>query len=372
MRAWRCQLPRENPFLPVEGDTLITPPPAEREDGLCYLCGCPARQRCANCKGPRYCSKAHQGIHWKHGHKNLCGAGGDGYLESRGLVERNRDKKAALLGGALLPEWDIEIEEEPSKSEMAAQTEKSLPAEATRALKEMREREAAEAVAAATAATDGGGSSISSGGGAAVLVASADVATTGDLEGSIDDLTQKDLGEATGSSNVVDTTLTSFLTRVDIAPTQVLRYCRWPATATVSESESTAATKKEDDDDEADADTEGAPLWFSREHQPASSDITPCGRCGAPRAFELQIMPQALHYVLPGGPASVTAEDDAVDMDFGTIVLFTCTRSCAVDGGGYAEELVWVQPAAEKSLAEKERMEEATAPKLPLVPSSTS
>ncbi len=260
-------------------------------------------------------------------------------MEARGRVERARDFKAALLSGALLPEWDIEIGDEPSAGEIRDATEKSLPAEASKALREMRESEAATSS------------------GAAVGAPAAAVEST-EEPSSIDDLSAADLSDATGSRNVIDPVLTTFLARVDIAPTQVLRYCRWPAG---KEAPVSAAAGKGDDDgdeDEEDDNSRIGALWFSKNFQPAASDIPPCGRCGAPRAFELQIMPQALHYLLPGGPAPVTAESDAaVSLDFGTMALFSCTATCA--GEGYAEECVWVQPAAEKSAAERAAMEKA-------------
>jgi hypothetical protein len=81
--------------------------------------------------------------------------------------------------------------------------------------------------------------------------------------------------------------------------------------------------------------------------------------------FELQIMPQALHYVLSapggggggGGSASASAQPQEAagsagwGGDFGTIAVYTCPRSCPladVEGGPYAEEVAWVQPAGDK------------------------
>ncbi|GBG28088.1 Programmed cell death protein 2 [Hondaea fermentalgiana] len=90
-----------------------------------------------------------------------------------------------------------------------------------------------------------------------------------------------------------DKTFEAFQERVGRDPTQCIRYCRWPA----------PQTRK-------------APLWLSARDQCA--DVPACEACGAPRRFEFQILPQSLHFLRD------------LDMDFGTICIYTCTRSCAL------------------------------------------
>ena len=92
------------------------------------------------------------------------------------------------------------------------------------------------------------------------------------------------------------------------APKQVVRYHRWPPAAS----------------------TEAGAVWPSS----ASRDAPPaCESCGAPRSFEMQIMPQTLAH-LP--------LDTAVD--FTTIAVFTCTKSCGSSADGvWREEWAWVQ-----------------------------
>jgi hypothetical protein len=90
----------------------------------------------------------------------------------------------------------------------------------------------------------------------------------------------------------------------------------------------------------------------------AAPAVPPCARCGAPRLFEFQLLPQALSYLLPGGKADVAASGPSglagVDLDFGTIAVYTCSRSCvggAADAdSAYASEAAWVQPAGEDQL----------------------
>lgn len=83
----RCQLTRENKFYPPdlsfqEQDEII-----ERFKDLklqvgsdwtklCAVCGCRGDKLCAKCHAVHYCGKDHQVVHWKMGHKNLCGTGG--------------------------------------------------------------------------------------------------------------------------------------------------------------------------------------------------------------------------------------------------------------------------------------------------------
>lgn len=109
-----------------------------------------------------------------------------------------------------------------------------------------------------------------------------------------------------------------FLTRTQRAPEQVLRY-RFK---------------------------DGArPLWPSPAHVPKEGDVPPCPRCGSPRRFEFQVLPQLLHYL--------GVDDEATgSLDFGSVAVYSCAASCATapEGGAsagdaaYAEEFVWVQP----------------------------
>ena len=81
----------------------------------------------------------------------------------------------------------------------------------------------------------------------------------------------------------------------------------------------------------------------------------PCARCGAPRWFEFQILPQLLGAIEPeadggggggsdGAAAANPLAPSAGSLDWGTACVYTCSASCAgADGGEYAEEYVWHQ-----------------------------
>jgi hypothetical protein len=45
---------------------------------LCGFCGCRGSALCSSCRQVRYCSKQHQKLHWKAGHKRECQRGESG------------------------------------------------------------------------------------------------------------------------------------------------------------------------------------------------------------------------------------------------------------------------------------------------------
>lgn len=74
--VFRSQLPKENDFFSPH------PPPDEPCDqnstdvnkfqSLCVVCGCAGSKTCGRCHKQNYCSREHQTIHWKAGHKRSC------------------------------------------------------------------------------------------------------------------------------------------------------------------------------------------------------------------------------------------------------------------------------------------------------------
>lgn len=79
----------------------------------------------------------------------------------------------------------------------------------------------------------------------------------------------------------------------------------------------------------------GQPLWVSLQNQLDSPP--PCERCGSPRHFEFQVMPQLLNSLqldLKG----------AYSPDWGSLFVFSCAASCsAPEPTEYVEEFVWKQ-----------------------------
>lgn len=76
--VYRCQLGRINKFYSPE-------PPIDEENwqqdvtpdmcNTCCICGAKSDSHCGKCKVAYYCSKEHQRIDWKSGHKGRCSAG---------------------------------------------------------------------------------------------------------------------------------------------------------------------------------------------------------------------------------------------------------------------------------------------------------
>ena len=74
----RSQLPRKNKFYSSDAPNEETFQPnstytrAEDYHTLCVVCGVAGSKRCAKCHKANYCSKDHQIIDWKAGHKIAC------------------------------------------------------------------------------------------------------------------------------------------------------------------------------------------------------------------------------------------------------------------------------------------------------------
>ena len=124
-----------------------------------------------------------------------------------------------------------------------------------------------------------------------------------------------------------DANFEAFRERIARDPSQCIRYCRWPELSDTS--------------------AQAGPLW------PSTKDKlqTPpnCKLCGASLCFEMQILPQSLHFL----------ED--LETDFGSIFIYTCPKSCALSEGQYAAEYAYVQHLVAEVEQEGESVkEEAT------------
>ena len=87
----------------LESNLSLLPP-------LCIVCGCSGPKRCFKCHSLNYCSREHQVIHWKAGHKKHCG-------------DEKQPITSDEAGGILFKEFEIVTEPElpikitPEKSE---------------------------------------------------------------------------------------------------------------------------------------------------------------------------------------------------------------------------------------------------------------
>ena len=78
--VFRSQLPRKNEFYssePPKEIPLNEEPDASKFQSLCVVCGCYGPKSCGKCHKITYCSKEHQSIDWKAGHKKNCGEKGN-------------------------------------------------------------------------------------------------------------------------------------------------------------------------------------------------------------------------------------------------------------------------------------------------------
>lgn len=89
-----------------------------------------------------------------------------------------------------------------------------------------------------------------------------------------------------------DAAFSSFMKRISSCPQQILRYCRG-----------------------------GPPLLLSEPPCSPAQMVPACGACGGSRTFELQLMP-ALVSLLQA------ADGGGGQVEFGTVLVYTCTKSC--------------------------------------------
>jgi pre-rRNA-processing protein TSR4 len=98
IRVFRSQLGRVNDFysaVPPEDDEKFSWndssfPSAWDYQDLCQVCGCHGPKKCAKCHEAGFCSREHQIVGWKNGHKEQCAAkttsGRSRFLKERELL----------------------------------------------------------------------------------------------------------------------------------------------------------------------------------------------------------------------------------------------------------------------------------------------
>lgn len=116
--VFRCQLPRRNRFYSFYPPDEEHPVSEEQSpDGcpdlapLCWVCGFRGEKTCSKCHNARYCSKEHQIVHWKNGHKEQC-------LSSpcEGSKMKQVDQQGVVVS-YLFPEFELVTETEPEELE---------------------------------------------------------------------------------------------------------------------------------------------------------------------------------------------------------------------------------------------------------------
>lgn len=88
-----------------------------------------------------------------------------------------------------------------------------------------------------------------------------------------------------------DAAFSRFMKKISLFPQQILRYCRG-----------------------------GRPLFISEPPCNVAQTVSACGTCGASRTFELQLMPALV--------SLLQTRDGGSQVEFGTVLVYTCTNSC--------------------------------------------
>mmetsp|Transcript_39298 Transcript_39298/g.80530 ORF Transcript_39298/g.80530 Transcript_39298/m.80530 type:complete len:561 (-) Transcript_39298:2287-3969(-) len=373
----RGQLSKENDFYPAitkdrenDFDSWEKHKSASWDANLCEVCGCKAGGRCPK-QNLWFCCREHQKEHLK-----CC-------RTKNGSANNEEDDRNVKLLPSLYAESELVVEDEPSVKKTTNDEEERLRQEMDKvAMFSTSEKD--------EKMKDG----------------------VGKEEEELDEnLEQTDLNDMTGAAGTgtSDAATLEFYSRIGTGDggvkDQCLRYCRW------HEAEGECDDKNAFGSDvNADVDVStggGGPLWVSSRDIPSKNDISSCQHCGAPRKFELQLMPQMLSYLFGDRSQDKTRDavaseevraallaasniaeqakwegregelpsdfkkrhDGAVQkvrnallvggssakqggdgMDWGVIAVYTCTASCG-DGivndgtkmGAYREEFAWRQ-----------------------------
>ena len=294
----RGQLAKVNPFLPescqdldIEAWQNNTDP--SKTANVCIICGQFAKGKCPKSK-QFFCCRDHQRAY------------------HRALKQRNvSDEDNLNFSSEVYAESELVVEEEPKEMETEGNDQEKV----------------AEKLGTASMFSD-------------IDVGEHD-----------ENLEQSDLNNITGSGGVSDQTTIEFYSRIgrggNDTKEQCLRYSGW------------CSEKNKADD----------VLWISSNNKPGGeADIPPCQYCGSKRKFEFQIMPQMINFLSKDSHGSDVRESEIVGqdglahllnraqdgiggIDWGTIAVYTCSKSCG-DGqtqlsntlGAYREEFAWRQP----------------------------
>uniref|UniRef100_A0A915D3T6 MYND-type domain-containing protein n=1 Tax=Ditylenchus dipsaci TaxID=166011 RepID=A0A915D3T6_9BILA len=286
-RILRCQLPRINDFYSSEaplnpwvaGDVPDPYHNLSTYAVLCGLCGCKATKKCSRCTSQWYCSRAHQIADWNSTHKYVCGKSPISDLAQ----QEDKEQKECGPNLYIFREYAIEMD-----------LETNLSLDLIEKLHIRRE----EADPREESSDD-----------EMELVGKQDQKQLSDkikqlkeYPGLECDITNKDFEAITES--VKDLTFLRFQQLNACNPEQILRYKR-----------------------------NGVPL-LATDHSSIPEKIPNC-LCGAARHFEFQLMP---HLV-----SLLDVDSLGESLDWATVLVYSCSKSCQLANDGYAMEFVYKQ-----------------------------
>lgn len=290
LKNWNCvnvlraQLARENDYYPYSAISIEEEEEIENEiikplNSTCILCGFAGEFKCGQCHNISYCSKRCQMEDWKLGHKNLCGKD----IENENRIEEMK-QVCIKRRKWLFDEWEIITDKHATPIE--SDSDDFSDDEEIKVKEEDVEND------------------------------------VNIISGTMQDADEEELPEEIfrgKDGKKKDGVFRKFCRLVSYEPDQVIRY-----------------------------DYGGKELWGGENGQCKDSGV--CERCGKKRIFEMQIMPQLVYYLSKEDrkeKKELNIEEIALrmrdDMDWNTIVVYTCEGSCTMNGESYVSELGYVQ-----------------------------
>ncbi|KAI6171583.1 VMA21-like domain protein [Aphelenchoides bicaudatus] len=294
VKVLRQQLPRKSPY---HGESPLDPhievedrkefDGGEKSSKLCNTCGVRAGSKCGKCS-TWYCSKDHQVIDWRAGHKEQCGKSAEAKLENNMEDECNATKYSVFAAPPpnpfLFKEFGLKIIKDyvPKVDLAPIPDNKSDPAAGDDEDSDESDEDDEESEDFKREQQD-------------------------QYEQLMEKLKQDGLDDpsANGLADTVhneqrDRYFKRFSRLVQRCPDQVLRYAR-----------------------------NKQPLRPS-DHSNMDSPVPKCESCGAERTFEFQLMPHLLSLM----------EVDTLEtsVDWATVCVYTCSKACSTARNGFLFE----------------------------------
>ncbi|PXF46285.1 Programmed cell death protein 2 [Gracilariopsis chorda] len=321
----RAQLPRTNPYYPWDADDQCV---EELMLDACHVCGFLANMRCGGCRKLMYCGRLCQMRHWKNGHKSSCG---QPMQNASDLFSALRFSEVEIVtdNHPRMPASDIDDDDEDERSNDELETNQldqpDTPIASTKHNANHRSTKPPKHSSPDVSNQTIDQSSLKpSNNNASCLLSESPQSSTHtsviepEIKGTFQDADEEELPEdlfEPRPGRVKDPVFEKFSRVVSYAPDQVVRYHHG-----------------------------GQELWGCKSNQCHS--VPDCELCGSKRIFEMQVMPQLVYYIAEPDKNNATikrvAERLRDDMDWITICVYTCEKSCTADDA-YVPEFAWLQ-----------------------------
>ncbi|KAN0041195.1 hypothetical protein ACTFIV_003731 [Dictyostelium citrinum] len=332
--AIRTQLPQVNDFYPIDADERKydedykdiykkQPQYTKNRQNTCEYCGCFAKSNCSGCKKVHYCSKEHQQLDWQLGHSEQCKLLKDINDDDDDDYHKKLPRKR--VSEFLFKELDIITESQELKEFPPPPTNKDenendntidkLKIDSDDEYEDDNDEDDIDL-------DENGNAVYKNEIGKELIPANGSETTTNDpeaiskFEDYVSETGKKAEFNEETFTKIKDKSLIYFKRVVEKDQDQILRYSK---------------------------DSNYPILWVSDTDQ-APSPIPPCSNCGSNRKFEFQILPQLLYFL--GMDSSLA--NNASDIDFGILSIYTCESSCQIkstnsSSPSFVKELIFKQ-----------------------------